>query len=1373
MARTVTDEQIKLSIIVNDNAAQKELIDLEQATRKLTQENKELEIRKRQLIATGQKESAEYKLLSASIKANNQAIASNKIAMKELQNQIGITGLTMAQLRQKADILRLTLSNMVPGSADYKRYEADLQAVNNRLSELSGRARATKSSLASMADGFNRYQSLALSVVATLGGVYFSMQKVIDMSGQLADAEANVRKTTGLTKEEFKELNQQLGNFKTRTAKLELLELSEEAGRLGITGVDNIAAFTEQANKMKVALGDDLSTEQIREVGKLTNIYKVGEQVGKDFAGSMDALGSAINEVSASGANQAGFLVDYLKRQAGIVGITNISADANIGYAATFDELGQSAEVSATAMNKVWLDMTKNPANFAKVVGMSVKDFKQIMNKDANQAMLLFLEAINKNKGAASDLLDSLKDIEAGGTRGDAALLTLASNVDLLKERQRIASQAIQEATSLTDEYTLKNENLAATLAKVQKTMAAWFTSETIISGLDGFMTWFAKFIGATDDADGKVTKFRNTLVFTAKLITIVTAALVSNVFWQKLVVLWTARNKEGNLLYIISLKARILAENIGIIASQAYAAATMLLTGNVVGATQAFRVMTATMMSSPWGFIIAAVAAIGTAYLLFSENAKKAANAQTIMNDARVQSEISIKKELNQLDNLLKIAKDETQSKLARENAIKKLNLISPEYLGNLTLENIKTMDATKAVNLYVASLEKKYMMKALEARADEIRDKLAEKRKQDLNEEVGIWDKLMSAAKTFGTANFGADLTNKAIIKRFKSLQELQKELDLTNDQLKKFLTDNPDLILGDTTDGDGGGLPPTPDAGKTTKTEKDYTDDLKRLKEEQLRIEREAIDARLSLIIDGLEKERAIEIERHNRAIEDLTNRKATEGEIALALTKSKNTKLSKQEREFWSNQAKAWQTNNQHLNSLIQSENATHQYKMNAISVKSHEAYINELKEAFEREKQEIDLAYAQKRINKEQHEQQLLDAQVKYLEKTINELNTVIESQSINGLELSAVISPEEVENTVQLIKRLQIELAKLKNPEKETKDLDQELSFANPNVDILGFTPDQWQTVFDNLDSLQGKMALTNMVVSGMQQMWQAYATIQNNNAQRELQMHERSSATRKRMLKKQLDAGVISQEEYSRKVEELDADLDKKKAEIEYQQAKRQRTMALANIAISTAQAIMTIWRDVPKVDFGASTIILTAMAAGAGIMQAAAVMSQPLPARGYEQGLYPVLREQDKKPFSAQFGGNIKTGFYNKPTILVGEGAGSMPEMIIDKQAFRQISPETKQALISELRLIKGFERGLYGQLAQNNIAKSSSTDNNSNELIIAMMSLISENTNVLKDLRDRGVVGKFYDKDMESFRYLDKGMKDYREITNKAKR
>ena len=291
MAKTLTDEDIKLNLIINGNQAQKELGTLEKETRKYTEANKQLTLEKKRLEQQGLKDSARYKQLTAEIKANNLAIATNKEKMKQLQNQIGITGLTMKQLTDKAHLLKMSLRNAVPGGEAYQRYQAEIRQVNARLDELRLKAQTTRMSLGSIADGFNRYQTLAVSVIATLTGIVLSIQKIIDIAGKLSDAQADVMKTTQMTKEEVDELTKSFGAFKTRTARIELLKLAEEAGRLGIQGVDNVKAFVEQANKMKVALGDDLSDEAIREVGKMVNVYKVGDQTGRDFAGSMDAPG--------------------------------------------------------------------------------------------------------------------------------------------------------------------------------------------------------------------------------------------------------------------------------------------------------------------------------------------------------------------------------------------------------------------------------------------------------------------------------------------------------------------------------------------------------------------------------------------------------------------------------------------------------------------------------------------------------------------------------------------------------------------------------------------------------------------------------------------------------------------------------------------------------------------------------------------------------------------------------------------------------------------------------------------------------------------------------------------------------------------------
>lgn len=118
-----------------------------------------------------------------------------------------------------------------------------------------------------------------------------------------------------------------------------------------------------------------------------------------------------------------------------------------------------------------------------------------------------------------------------------------------------------------------------------------------------------------------------------------------------------------------------------------------------------------------------------------------------------------------------------------------------------------------------------------------------------------------------------------------------------------------------------------------------------------------------------------------------------------------------------------------------------------------------------------------------------------------------------------------------------------------------------------------------------------------------------------NNLQDRELQKYEQTHNAEKKSLEAQLKAGLISQKQYDKKVAESDEELERKKAELDIKMAKRQKALGIMQAAINTAAAIMKIWAEVPKADFGVSTGILTALAAATGAMQIAAIAAEPLP--------------------------------------------------------------------------------------------------------------------------------------------------------------
>jgi hypothetical protein len=117
--------------------------------------------------------------------------------------------------------------------------------------------------------------------------------------------------------------------------------------------------------------------------------------------------------------------------------------------------------------------------------------------------------------------------------------------------------------------------------------------------------------------------------------------------------------------------------------------------------------------LSGPLLPIIGGIALIVAGFAAFkaatSDSAKeivKLSEAQKLNNQVTSAANNSIAGQKAQLESLLLTARNENDSKKNRLEAIKEINRISPQYLGNLNLENINTDKARIAVEKYNAAL-------------------------------------------------------------------------------------------------------------------------------------------------------------------------------------------------------------------------------------------------------------------------------------------------------------------------------------------------------------------------------------------------------------------------------------------------------------------------------------------------------------------------------------------------------------------------------------------------------------------------------------------------------------------------------------------
>ena len=208
------------------------------------------------------------------------------------------------------------------------------------------------------------------------------------------------------------------------------------------------------------------------------------------------------------------------------------------------------------------------------------------------------------------------------------------------------------------------------------------------------------------------------------------------------------------------------------------------LSTNVIPGLITAFAALKAAILANPLITLAVAIAAVTAALVIYTKTTSEASVVSRTLSDIRAQSVKNTAKERAELDSLMKVAKDETQTKEARLDAIKKLNDISPEYLGNITLETINTNEATTATEKYIASLNKKAATQAALAKKQELFAKRLEKEVEILGETGFVQDLSNKFWEMFGVDTDvirGVEELNRHINEGVKAGKLNQQQADL----------------------------------------------------------------------------------------------------------------------------------------------------------------------------------------------------------------------------------------------------------------------------------------------------------------------------------------------------------------------------------------------------------------------------------------------------------------------------------------------------------------------------------------------------------------------------------------------------------------
>lgn len=723
-------------------------------------------------------------------------------------NNIGLA--TPKELRNLIRDINTKLSSghVKRGSAEWKQYQEQLKLVNNELKKVKAEAKESQGWLTRFNDGFTKWGALAASTIAGVTGLTFTIRKATDAYAKMEEAEAQVVKYTGMTKQQVHELNEDLKRMDTRTAREKLNALAGDAGRLGISAKEDVLEFVDAADKINVALGEDLGEDAVKNIGKLAMMFGEDRKLG--LRGAMLATGSAINEVAQNSSAAEAYLVGFMGRVSGAANQAKVAQGDIIGYASVLDQNMQQQEMAATAFQTLMMKMYQTPAKFAKLAGKNVQEFTALIKEDANEAILQFLETLGK-KGGLDKLAPMFKEMKLDGVRAAGVISTMAGKIEDIRAAQKLANDAYSDGTSIINEFNVQNNTVQAGIDKAKKKFAditielgekllpiaryGISTGSLAVKGLKAIIDILSEngVMIASISALWLiyVTRLKLATAYHAVLNTVIkTATTVQGAYRLASIALNDALAGDVRSLLVFARQIRtanVLTKTVAA-STMLYRAAVELLTFRLKGATAALKGFAIVARTGIFGLLLTAVTAAGIAWMVFSKRMDAAAKTQRLLNEIQNEATINITAEREEVEALLRVAKDETKTKEERLKAIKRLNEISPEYLGALDLETIGTDKARVSVDNYVKSLLVLAEIEAAKSRLTDTDKELGElkkKQKEYLDERETFWGAVKALPR-----NMGSMLTFGAVEDTGENLKNEIKELEEQRETLKNFL-------------------------------------------------------------------------------------------------------------------------------------------------------------------------------------------------------------------------------------------------------------------------------------------------------------------------------------------------------------------------------------------------------------------------------------------------------------------------------------------------------------------------------------------------------------------------------------------------------
>jgi len=1161
-----------------------------------------------------------------------------RINGKEVEN-------TFTALNREVRTLSRELRNLTPGTEEFQQRAAQLREAQAHFNRVRDEINQVNGAITQTATSTSRFGDIVRGVFTgnLITGFFSSFvgkaRESVDELLKVSDLMTGVEKTTGLASEQVRELWNEFDELNTRTSKQELLNIAQIGGRLGITDKEQIKEFTEQIDKIYVALGDSFQgglEEVTTKVGKLKNLFE--ETRNQNYGEALNAIGSALNELGANGSSSEQNITDFATRIGALPAVLKPSIEKTLGLGAAFEESGIDAEVASSGYSRFMSVAGNNIAAFAKQMKLTTKEASELFNTRPEEFFLRFGESL-KGLGA-EQTAGVLKGLKLNTLEIQKTLGTAGDNADRFRQLMNLSGQAMQDGTSIQNEFNKVNENTAAIWEKIKKVFAETFTSDTMAQWFGGLIKLLGWLTGVTSKAGDGVKVFRDRIAFLAKAIVVCTTAVVS---YRAAVYLSTIATKaawQQTILYNAAMKVANATTALWKGTVLLLSAAKATLTGNTIRATAAMRTFNFVTKMNPWGLLLGAITAVVTALVLFSNKQKEVNLQLKIQNDAIKEANVQTAAQEHHLRQLLKTANDTNKSYNERKKAVDELNRLVPQYNKQLTVETANTLQAKNALDKYIESIKAAAREKYLKALVDQKAEALAKQEYSSLEENIAWYERALNGMKNFGNpiAAMSDDIVT-ATKNKAQNVKKANDELKAATDLLLKQQEENAKNGVVVTDDN----VTPISPAGEGTKKQtKDYADEYRNANKARLAAEQELQKEITHGLEESLDKQLALTEQKYNDKRFKLQQENADlEQDILKLKTEAKGNndpKLLKTIQE----KRKLQELNKQIAVEYEKQEQAELTQVREKHSAKEVERTLKEMNECLavkKREKAEELLLIQDLDTAKEALRGQISDkelSQIKTLEdakkalrrkadeEILKESLASFEAQKKLLMDYLQTVTGEAKDKLIEDIQKVEEQMTKVKEQldNLNTKEVDKAAGSELERVDVLGFTAAEWENVFANLDNVHARFRAVEMGIGAMNNAFSAFSQLQENLNARELSKYTANQQKKKQALLDQLNQGYISQTQYQKEVQRLDEEAEAKKKELALKQFKAQKAANMLNIIANTAMAVMRAYSDAGPL----AGTALAAIVGAIGAVQLGIVAAQQPPSYakgGYTKGL------------------------------------------------------------------------------------------------------------------------------------------------------